>query len=81
MDEVRKILHDHWNYLKTTDEGKRRRFLQLEMEVEAILRGEISALTEKVWEKRKDAGVLEDLAARKTDPYTLASEMISQIIK
>jgi len=81
VDEVRKILHDHWNYLKTTDEGKRRRFLQLEMEVEAILRGEISALTEKVWEKRKDAGVLEDLAARKTDPYTLASEMISQIIK
>ena len=51
------------------------------MEVEAILRGEISALTEKVWKKRKDAGVLEDLAARKTDPYTLASEMISQIIK
>ena len=81
VDEVRKILHDHWNYLKTTDEGKRRRFLQLEMEVEAILRGEISALTEKVWKKRKDAGVLEDLAARKTDPYTLASEMISQIIK
>ena len=81
VEEVRKILHDHWNYLKTTDEGKRRRFLQLEMEVEAILRGEISALTEKVWKKRKDAGVLEDLAARKTDPYTLASEMISQIIK
>ena len=49
------------------------------MEVEAIL-SEISALTEKVWKKRKDAGVLEDLAARKTDPYTLA-EMISQIIK
>jgi len=51
------------------------------MEVEAILRGEISILTEKVWKKRKDTGVLEDLASRKADPYTLAGEMISQIVK
>ena len=72
VEEVKKILNDHWNYLQTSDEGKRRRFVQLEMEVEAILRGEISILTEKVWKKRKDTGVLEDLASRKADPYTLA---------
>lgn len=81
VEEVKKILNDHWNYLQTSDEGKRRRFVQLEMEVEAILRGEISILTEKVWKKRKDTGVLEDLASRKADPYTLAGEMISQIVK
>lgn len=81
VEEIKKILNDHWNYLQTSDEGKRRRFVQLEMEVEAILRGEISILTEKVWKKRKDTGVLEDLASRKADPYTLAGEMISQIVK
>ena len=81
VEEVKKILNDHWNYLQTSDEGKRRRFVQLEMEVEAILRGEISILTEKVWKKRKDTGVLEDLASSTADPYTLAGEMISQIVK
>lgn len=81
VEEVKNILNDHWKYLYTSNEGKKRRFMQLEMEVEAVLRGEISIMTEKLWKKRKEAGVIEDLAARKTDPYTLAGEIISQIIK
>ena len=81
VEEVKKILNDHWNYLQTSDEGRKRRFIQLEMEIEAILRGEISILTENLWKKRKDTGVLEDLASRRADPYTLAAEMISQIIR
>ena len=81
IEEVKNTLNDHWNYLHTSSEGKKRRFIQLEMEVEAILRGEISLLTEKIWKKRKDTGVLEDLASRKADPYTLAGELISQIVK
>ena len=81
VKEVKKILNDHWNYLQTSDEGRKRRFIQLEMEIEAILRGEISILTENIWKMRKDSGVLEDLASRRADPYTLAAEMISQIIR
>ena len=81
VEEVKKILNDHWNYLQTSDEGRKRRFIQLEMEIEAILRGEISILTENIWKMRKDSGVLEDLASRRADPYTLAAEMISQIIR
>ena len=81
VEEVKKILNDHWNYLQTSDEGRKRRFIQLEMEIEAILRGEISILTENIWKMRKDTGVLEDLASRRADPYTLAAEMISQIIR
>ncbi|MGD9666296.1 MAG: methylmalonyl Co-A mutase-associated GTPase MeaB [Synergistaceae bacterium] len=81
IEEVKNTLNDHWNYLHTSSEGKKRRFIQLEMEVEAILRGEISLLTEKIWKKRKDTGILEDLASRKADPYTLAGELISQIVK
>jgi LAO/AO transport system kinase len=81
VDEVKNILNDHWHYLQNTDEGKKRRFIQLEMEVEAILRGEISLLTEKIWKERKTSGVLEDLADRKTDPYTLAGELIAQAVR
>ena len=81
VEEVKNTLNDHWNYLHTSSEGKKRRFIQLEMEVEAVLRGEISLLTERIWKKRKDMGVLEDLASRKADPYTLAAELISQIVK
>lgn len=81
IEEVKNNLNEHWNFLHTSTEGKRRRFIQLEMEVEAILRGEISILTEKIWKKRKDTGILEDLASRKADPYTLAAELISQIVK
>lgn len=81
LEEVKKTLNDHWNYLNSSDEGKKKRFSQLEMEVEAILRGEISLLTEKAWKKRKDTALLEDLSLRKTDPYTLAGELISEIVK
>jgi LAO/AO transport system kinase len=81
VEEVKNTLNDHWNYLHTSDEGKKRRFMQLEMEVEAILRGEISLLTEKIWKARRDNGILEELASRKTDPYTLAAELISHIVK
>jgi len=81
VEEVKNTLNDHWNYLHTSSEGKKRRFIQLEMEVEAVLRGEISLMTEKIWKKRKDTGILEDLASRKADPYTLAGELISQIVK
>ena len=81
IEEVKNNLNEHWNFLHTSTEGKKRRFIQLEMEVEAILRGEISILTEKIWKKRNDTGILEDLASRKADPYTLAAELISQIVK
>ena len=81
VEEVKNTLNEHWNYLHTSSEGKKRRFIQLEMEVEAVVRGEISLLTERIWKKRKDMGVLEDLASRKADPYTLAGELISQIVK
>lgn len=81
IEEVKNILNNHWDYLHTSDEGRKRRFIQLEMEVEAILRGEISIMTEKIWKKHKNTGALDDLSLRKTDPYTLAGEMISEIVK
>ena len=81
IEDVKEILNRHWDYLHSTDEGKRRRYSQLEMEVEAILRSEISSLAENKWTERKITGVLDELASRKIDPYTLAGEIMSQIIK
>lgn len=81
VDEVKKILDDHWRYLHTTEEGRKRRYSQLEMEVEDTPREEISQVVERAWNKRKAKGVLEELAQRMTDPYTLANEIISKIIK
>ncbi len=81
VEEAKNILNDHWNYLHNSDEGKKRRYSQLEMEVEAVLRGEISTLVENTWNENKNTGVLDKLASRTLDPYTLAGEMLSQIIK
>ena len=80
-DEAKDIMKRHGEYLHTSEEGKRRRYDQLEMEVENILRGEIAAVAEKAWLSKKDDGILDALAARKADPYTLAGDIISAIVK
>lgn len=79
VDTAKEIMNDHWNYLHNSEEGKRRRYSQLEMEVEAILRGEISLLVEKAWNRKREEGVLDMLAERRTDPYTLAGDIISNL--
>lgn len=81
VDEAVSILNRHAEYLRSSEEGKKRRYSQLEMEVEAILRGEISLIVEKKWHERRETGVLDSLAERRMDPYTLAGEMLSQITK
>jgi len=81
VEHVKAALDDHATYLASSEEGKRRRYSKLEMEVEAILRGEISLLVEKVWNKERESGILDRLACRDCDPYTLASEIITEIVK
>lgn len=80
-DEAKDIMKRHGEYLLNSEEGKRRRYNQLEMEVENILRGDIAVIAEKAWNGRKESGVLDDLAARRTDPYTLAGNIMSEIVK
>ncbi|MCE5201413.1 MAG: methylmalonyl Co-A mutase-associated GTPase MeaB [Synergistaceae bacterium] len=81
VGEAKEALDRHWDYLHSTEEGKRRRYSQLEMEVEDVLREEISRIVEKTWNKRKSAGIFDELAERRIDPYTLANEIITKIIK
>lgn len=81
VNEVGELIDKHSEYLAQSAEGKRRRWSQLEMEVEAVLRGEISALAEKVWKERRTDTLMEALSARKQDPYTLTGEILQEILK
>lgn len=81
VDEVREIIKRHGDYLRSSEEGKRRRWSQLEMEVEAILRSEISQLVENAWKERKSDEVMEDLSSRRANPYTLAGEIMHKVVK
>lgn len=79
VDEVKKCLDDHRAYLENSEEGKKRRYSKLEMEVEAIMRSEISHVVTREWTAKKNAGVLDKLASRECDPYTLSGEMLSDL--
>ena len=81
IDEVKDIIKNHSAYLHNSVEGKRRRWSQLEMEVEAILRGEISLLVENAWKERRTDSLMDELSSRKSDPYTLAGEIIQKVVK
>ncbi|MDO4987664.1 MAG: methylmalonyl Co-A mutase-associated GTPase MeaB [Synergistes sp.] len=78
VEEVKDTINKHIAYLNESSEGKRRRYTQLEMEVEAILRGEISSIVEKSWNEKRTEELLESLALRKCDPYTLSAEILSK---
>ncbi|MDO5115410.1 MAG: methylmalonyl Co-A mutase-associated GTPase MeaB [Synergistaceae bacterium] len=81
VDEVREIIRKHGDYLNSSEEGRRRRWSQLQMEVEAILRGEISLLVERSWSARRSDELMEMLSQRKADPYTLAGDIIKTLLK
>lgn len=81
VDEVKATIDRHAQHLAESEEGKRRRYSQLEMEVEAILRGEISAIVERSWGSRRTDELMEELSLRKRDPYTLAGEIIDNLVK
>ncbi|MCD7877530.1 MAG: methylmalonyl Co-A mutase-associated GTPase MeaB [Cloacibacillus porcorum] len=81
IDEVKDIIKNHSAYLHNSEEGKLRRWSQLEMDVEAILRGEISLIVENAWKERRTDSLMDELSSRKADPYTLAGEIIQKVVK
>jgi len=48
--------------------------------VEEILKREIAKIAEEAWDSRIGGDVLEDLASRRKDPYTVADELLSKFI-
>jgi LAO/AO transport system kinase len=75
-----KAIDSHWYHLMSSQEGRQRRISRIESQVEGILRREIAAMVNRVWEDRKDHGVLEELLERRTDPYSLAEEILDQVL-
>ncbi len=70
----------HWHFLQTTNEGKRRKYQRLRIEVEEILKREIAKIAEKAWDRQIEEDILDDLFARKRDPYTVSENLLSEFI-
>ncbi|HPE91111.1 MAG TPA: methylmalonyl Co-A mutase-associated GTPase MeaB [Synergistales bacterium] len=73
-------LSEHREFLASSDEGRRRKYRRLRLEVEEILKREIAKIAEEAWDSRIGGDVLEDLASRRKDPYTVADELLSMFI-
>jgi len=80
VEEVVSEMVRHADFLRRSEEGRRRRWQRLGMEVEEILRREIAAIVEVAWEKEKSPELFELLAARKTTPYEVAERILGTIL-
>lgn len=80
IEEVVSSLCEHREFLKKSEEGRLRRWARLEREVESIMRREISRMVERSWENRKTKDLLNALAEREQDPYTVAADILDQIL-
>lgn len=70
---------DHQKYLQKTEEGRKRKWQRLEREVEEILRREISRVVERSWNETKSVDLLNGLAERRIDPYTVAGDLLDKV--
>ncbi len=80
VEEAAKSIFAHKKFLESNSEGSKRKFARLRLEVEEILKREIAKVAEKAWDKRISGDVLEELYARRKDPYTVAEELLSGVI-
>ena len=78
--EVVSEMARHREFLDVSEEGRRRKWQRLGMEVEEILRREIASLVELAWEREKSPELFESLAERKTNPYEVAERVLGRIL-
>jgi len=70
----------HNDFLDVSEEGRKRKWRRLGMEVEEILRREIASLVELAWEREKSPELFECLVERKTNPYEVAERILGKIL-
>jgi LAO/AO transport system kinase len=80
VKEVVSEIIRHADFLQVSEEGRRRKWQRMGMEVEEILRREIANLVESAWEKEKSPELFESLAGRKTNPYEVAERVLGSIL-
>ena len=80
---VREVVSEmvrHADFLRVSEEGRKRKWQRLGMEVEEILRREIASLVENAWEKERSPNLFESLASRETNPYEVAERVLGNIL-
>ena len=80
VQEVVSEMVRHADFLRVSEEGRRRKWQRLGMEVEEILRREIASLVESAWKKEISPELFESLAERKTNPYEVAERVLGNIL-
>lgn len=80
VDGVAKVITEHRNFLAKSEEGRKRKFNRISLEVEEILSREIARIVEKSWNEKRSNRLLEDLADRKNDPYSVASRLLDDVL-
>jgi len=79
IDELSKALLDHRQYLSKSDEGKKRFYSRIKMEVEEILKREIAKVVEERWKECCNDELISALCAKRIDPYTVAGRILGDI--
>jgi LAO/AO transport system kinase len=79
VEEFAESIIKHHEFVKNSPEGARFEFRRLSSEVEDILLKNLTRKAEKVWRSQKSGKLMEDLAARKTNPYTVASDILRKL--
>jgi len=79
IEEAAEAIRAHGAHLSRTDEGRLRRLARLESEMEGLMRREIALWVSETWQRRRDSA-LEALEERRTDPYTLAEEILDEVL-
>ena len=79
VEEFAESIVKHHEFIKNSPEGARFEFRRLSSEVEDILLKNLTRKAEKVWRSQKSGKPMEDLAARKTNPYTVASDILRKL--
>lgn len=79
VSDAVEALVGHRHHLQKTEEGRRRKWRRLELEVEEIMRREISRIVERSWSEAKTVELLNGLAERTLDPYTVAGDLLDKV--
>lgn len=79
VEEFAESIAKHHEFIKNSAEGVRFEFRRLSSEVEDILLKNLSRKAEKIWKNHKNDEVMEDLVARKINPYSVAAEVLKQL--
>lgn len=78
--ELVESIVSHGEFLKNTSDGVRREWRRLSFEVEEILLQHITRVAEKTWNTYRTDEVMEMLLSRKSNPYTVAEDVLRKII-